>query len=135
MFGPDASELKGDGDVTNVMVATIQEFGTLDGHIPERSFIRAWVDENNAAIRERMRRLAVRVHDGEITQVEAMGLLGAWASAQIVERMRRGLSPGLEESTKARRAAPDPSHTGPRSIKPLIDTSQLVQSIDHEVRR
>ena len=60
-----------DEDAILVIYAASNEFGTRDGHIPERSFIRAGVDENDAAIndvsrefgRSAFKRDAHAVHD------------------------------------------------------------------------
>ncbi len=145
IFGEAASAKKGgaggggedifDEEVTNVLVAAVHEFGTADGRVPSRSWMRAYVDENRDRIRGMIRKLQAQWMKGSITHEQALGQLGAKLVGEIQARIAKGIAPPLAESTKARRAGPDPSHTGPRVFTPLIDSGQFRQSIDWEVRK
>lgn len=124
-----------DDEVTNVLVAAVAEFGTADGHVPSRSWLRAFVDENREMIRDLIRKLQIQWLDGKITHEQALGLLGAKLVGMIQARIAKGIDPPLAESTKAARRGPDKAHKGPRKFTPLIDTGQFRQSIAWEVRK
>lgn len=132
--GPGGEDIF-DNEVTNVLVAAVAEFGTADGKVPSRSWLRAYVDENQDRIRSRIRQLQVRVLDGKLTHERALELLGAKMVGEIQARIARGIDPPLADSTVASRRGPAKSHSGPRQLTPLIDTGQFRQSISHEVRR
>ena len=111
--------------ITLAEVANIHEFGALlknkdgevIGEIPARSFIRAWFDENEEQIQAAYLRL-LNKHGPEHWDL-AVQQLALWIQASIQRRIRRGLSPELADSTKARK----------KSSKPLIDTGQLLAAI------
>jgi hypothetical protein len=98
--------------------------GAESGAIPERSFLRATVDEKHASIT----RLFVRVVRGAIDQKinlkRGLGLVGEKAVVWVKARIRKGIPPPLMPLTIARKG----------SSKPLIDTGQLLGSITYVVR-
>ena len=108
---------------TLLEVAFWNEFGTAD--IPQRSFIRATVDENLDRIQALQAALAKRIILAEITAEQAMAQLGAFVKGLIQSRIARGIEPANAPSTVARKG----------SSKPLIDTGQLRSSIDFVVER
>jgi hypothetical protein len=114
-------EPKSDGVISLIEVALIHEFGL--GNVPERSFIRGWADENEAEIKRRMRALAEQVVTAKLTQEQALNFFGLWAVAQIKRRIVAGIAPALEPETVARKG----------SSTPLVDTGQLINSIQHRV--
>ncbi len=116
--GAEAAE--GSPDLTVADVATFNEFGL---GVPERSFIRAWYDEQGAANRAKFRALSARVLRGELTQERMLEQLGLLFVGQIQQRITDGIAPENAESTKKQKG----------SSKPLIDTGQLRQSITYEV--
>ena len=112
------------GEVSNIDVALFHEFGTED--IPERSFIRAWADENEAANSERLRKIGEAVVRGAVPSVE-VGLerFGALAVADVQRRIVSGIPPELADSTVARKG----------SSTPLVDTGQLKSSVTYQVKK
>jgi hypothetical protein len=119
--GPRAEEQEHDADLTVVEIAAIHEFGF--GNVPERSMIRAWVDQNGPAIKRLMNQLADQVIKGEINIKTAMDRFGIWAVGQIQLRIADGIEPKLADSTIA--------HKG--SSVPLINTGQMRSAITHLV--
>lgn len=115
---------EGDGTrpVTVLDVATWNEFGT--GQIPERSFIRAWFDENLPGARELVRRLLESVAAGKRDLATVPEVLGTTFVAQIQKRMAAGIPPANAPETIARKG----------SSTPLIDTGQLRSSITFRAR-
>jgi hypothetical protein len=124
IFEQDGAFVYADGStaVTVLDVAMWNEFGT--GQIPERSFLRAWFDENQDKCRELVRRLLESVIAGTRTKEQALELLGVTFVGQIQKRIADGISPANAPATIARKG----------SDKPLIDTGQLRSSVTHRVR-
>jgi hypothetical protein len=103
-----------------VALAAIHEFGI---GVPERSFIRAWFDENEERAKEALRRLLVSVIEGKRKPDQALELFALWAVGEIQARIARGIAPALAESTIEAKG----------SSVPLIDTGQLRSSISYEI--
>lgn len=115
--GAEAEE----GGLTVLDVAIFNEFGL---GVPERSFLRAWIDENEAQNSELLRRAAKMALKGDKTLHEALELLGMKFAGGIQQRIAQGISPANAPATIAKKG----------SDKPLIDTGQLRQAITHAVR-
>jgi len=124
IMGEAASEQHAKSDFSNVDVATVQEFGTLDGHIPERSHVRATIDENGATYHDLAKTLYRRVLEGELGLHQALGIFGTKVASDMKRKIQRGIDPPLAESTIRAK----------QSSKPLIDTGQLIGSITYEVK-
>lgn len=103
-----------------VALASIHEFGI---GVPERSFIRAWFDENDVRAKEALRLLLVSVVEGKRQPAQALELFALWAVGEIQARMARGIPPALAARTIADKG----------SSVPLIDTGQLRSSISYEI--
>lgn len=107
----------------NLEVATYHEFGTST--IPERSFIRAWADENEAKNQKTLRQaleswILVRQNQSILRPLNRTAALFV---ASIKSRITGGIPPELAASTVARKG----------SSTPLIDTAQLLSSIASKV--
>lgn len=105
------------------LVAGVHEFGAPDRGIPERSFIRGYVDENERDIREKIRKSTRQVIQGKKKVGDVLEILGLVFVGEIQERISTGIEPPLNRKTVERKG----------SSKPLIDTGQLRSSILHEV--
>lgn len=99
-----------------VKIAAINEFGGKK--IPERSFIRATIDINRRQIIDFQEKMYDKVLKGEYTASKALGLLGEYVVSKTRNRIRT-MTPPNALSTVRRK----------KSSKPLIDTGQLIQSI------
>lgn len=116
--GIHAEEGAGEHDgLSNAELGTIHEFGA--GDIPQRSFIRGYIDENHPAINGFVTEAANRLLAGEDPQAAA-DLVALQLESGVKERLLSGIEPGLAESTKRQR--------GDGSV-PLVKTSQLLGSI------
>lgn len=107
-------------------VAAWMEFGT--DKVPERSFIRGYVDENDKLIKDKLRGAAKLVLKGK-TLRQALGLVGLFIEEGIRDRIDAGIDPALKDATvadKRRKGYPKPG-------TPLVGTRQLYASITHEV--
>src|SRR5690606_4646959 len=67
--GEDATKTIKDenGEILQVVLAGVHEFGREDGSIPERSYIRATVDANRSRYRQLQKRLIGLVVEGKLT--------------------------------------------------------------------
>lgn len=92
------------GEIDNVQLAAVHEFGSPAQGIPARSFLRAAVDEHVGQLREVGGELAERVAMATLTAKQAGAQLGAFAVGLIQARMSNGLKPPLSPKTLVKRA-------------------------------
>jgi hypothetical protein len=116
-----------DPELTVLYVAGIHEFGAPSAKppIPERSIVRAWVDENEQKIRDLQRALAQKCLRAELTPMQAMNQLGAFCAGGIQQRISQGIPPPNATSTIERKG----------SSTPVIDTGQVRSSVTWKVRK
>lgn len=116
--GTEAAQDRGFGE-TNVTIAAVHEFGSRDGKIPQRSFIRATIDRERELIRRMLGKAAVAVATGG-NAYRAVGVVGEKVKSEMVKTIDRsiGLKPLADSTIEAK-----------GSSRPLIDTSQLKNSI------
>lgn len=116
-----------------VDIATIHEYGTESkgGYIPERSFIRATVDDNRLRYEDFLYRMALQILDPKkkLDPKRALALLGELVKSDIQRRIRKGIAPELSDRTKEAR-----QRAGNTSTIPLIVTGQLIGGISYDVR-
>jgi hypothetical protein len=100
-------------------LAAIHELGL---GVPERSWLRAWIDENQQMLLEDSKAAMQQVILGKLTKERALNVLGLkWVGA-IQQRIADGaVTPALTPATVARKG----------SSVPLIDTGVLRASITH----
>lgn len=103
--------------------ASANEFGTRDGHIPERSFIRAGVDLNESRINERAEAVHRQILDGALSMDAGLGMMGEFIQAIITSRITTLRVPKNADATIRRK----------RSSNPLIDTGRMRASIRWEL--
>ena len=131
---------KNDEPIVMAQLAAIHEFGT--DTIPERSFIRAGVDDAGRKLQQAYDTGYQRILDGKATAPDAGNLLGVIAVGAIKLKILEGLQPELAPATKKRR---DKSKvTGKRlrsnnavytGYQPLLDSGQLEGSIAYQVEK
>lgn len=110
------------GDPDIAQIAEWQEFGTKDGHVPERSFLRATVDERKTLIANLLTDAVKKVVRGAKPK-NAYGQVGRRVVFEVQRRISSRIDPPNAPSTIAKKG----------SDKPLIDTGHLHTSIDYEV--
>lgn len=109
---------------TMLDLATVHEFGSKDGRIPQRSFIRSTCDEKKTKHGNLITKLQSLVIDGTLSLKKALSQLGEVVSKDMVQTINRGIEPELKPATIKYK----------KSSKPLIDTGRLKGSITYEVR-
>ncbi len=110
--------------LTLVEIAGIHEFGAPEQGIPQRSFIRATVDERRADVQRLSVVLAKDVLTGKRTAAQALDALGAKVSGWMQKRIADGIPPQLKAETLKRKTV-----NGAVGDVPLVDTGQLKSSI------
>jgi hypothetical protein len=110
-------------------IGAVHEFGTRDGHIPQRSWLRATFRRTDAQRKAFTSNLIKKVLSDQSMSVDrALGLLGAWAVARVQETIVRRLTEGPEnQALKPATIAAKGSST------PLVDTGQLKNAIAFQV--
>lgn len=123
--GAELVETEDGAPVNLATVATVNEYGSADGRIPSRPFMRTsarrfgkkWLK----AFRLRLKEAIV----GRRTVVQAASIVGNIARADVQMTITRGPWKPNAPYTIARKG----------STRPLIDTGQMRQSIRYEVSR
>lgn len=105
------------------VIGAVQEFGSADGRIPERSFLRVPLRANQDLFVRIMKELLPKVASGEMTMRNMLDMIGQRAVAVSQEAISDGIAPANAASTVARKG----------SSKPLIDTGFLRQNITYMI--
>lgn len=95
--------------------------------IPERSFMRSTMHEKKSEISKRLQKIIVKVLDPQnpISPQKGLATLAQYISQQMKAKIRSGISPGLSQWTIDRKG----------SSTPLIDTGQLINSIEFDIKK
>jgi len=104
-----------------VTVGAVQEFGAPKKNIPARPFIRTTYDENREKINNLVLNEYEKIVDGSSNVKRSLGLIGEWLKAKTQAKIRAIRTPPNAPTTIAKKG----------SSNPLIDTGQMVQSIQH----
>jgi phage gpG-like protein len=107
------------GKLSLLEVAAVHEFGAPAAGIPQRSFIRATIDERADDIARLERALLAKVVSGEIALKSALDAVGAKVAGWIQQRIAAGIEPALSPATVAKK----------KSSTPLVDTGQLRRAV------
>ena len=115
-------------------LAAVHEFGTKDGRIPERSFLRAGLAKADEEIKLD---LLGQIQDMIVTGAPSPHKIALRGGVLILGAVRKeisgGIAPALSEKTKARRDKKGSNSVGVASnvgqYTPLVDTGQLWQSL------
>jgi len=128
----DKAQRRGD-DETNPEIGAKHEFGS--GNIPERSFLRSTVDGGGPL--ETAEQLSADVARGKLTAAKAAQRLGVVTVGQVKQTIASKIPPPLSPDTVKKRMEKGAHGGGLASLggatTPLIDTGQLVQSIQFKV--
>lgn len=99
-------------------IGMMHEFGL---GVPERSFIRAYYDQNKVRVQTLIKRVTELVAQGKITQEQGMNQLGLRLASEMQQRIAMNIPPPLAPETIARKG----------SDIALIDTGQLRSAITY----
>jgi hypothetical protein len=110
--------------ITMAQLAAVHEYGSPIRNIPERSFIRSAISQHSKDIKKLIKKVTTSVVDGKLSKKQAIGIVCQKIADGIVAKIESNVPPPLEDATITRKGS---SHT-------LIDTSQLKNSVDWEVK-
>lgn len=113
------------GDLTVAEIAAIHEYGL---GVPERSWLRAFVDENREQLLDMLAKVAVQTASGNGDQ--AMERFGLAVVGMVKKRITEGIDPPLTEETKREKMRVT---GGKAKDTPLIRFGQFISAIAHEV--
>ena len=117
-------EGKKEPDGTSVaMIAAVHEYGSPDQGIPERPFLRVAIQKNRLKYVRLNRINLVKMMHGQMGMEQALGQLGKMAKGDVQAEIKSGDFTPLKEATIKRKG----------SSRPLIDTGQMVQSMQWEL--
>ena len=106
--------------LTTAEIGFVHEFGSTDGTIPERSFIRSSLTgKSRKELLALSKKLLKKIADGSMEQKQALGLLGAAGADIISQKIVTLRSPANKAATIKAKG----------SSNPLVDTGQLKNSI------
>lgn len=124
----DAPSTDETGKLTAAAIGAIHEFGSKDGRIPQRQWLRAGIDHFSREIGEKYAELFKDITAGRgFDAKRALNRLGLFGVAKVREYIRKVGQDVWPDITDATKIAKD-------STKILIDTGQLIQGITHTVR-
>lgn len=104
------------------LIAAANEFGTSDGRIPPRPFIRGAFDANQRGLTQTASRLFGLIMEGKLTSRRALALMGEEHQGQVQEYLQALDTPPNAPRTVAQKG----------SSNPLVDEGHLLESIRWE---
>lgn len=110
--------------ITMAQIAAVMEFGSSDGNIPERAPIRTTLAEHSKDIKRLIKKVAGAIVDGKMNKAKALGLVCQKIADGLVAKIESNLPPPNAPETIARK----------KSSKTLIDTGQIKNSVDWEIK-
>jgi hypothetical protein len=115
--------------LTVAEIAAIQEFGTKDGVIPSRPFIRSTFDRMRNEVQRDLDKLAAEVLFGEKTPKAALDWIGLKVSAAMKKTVTTGseVPPPNAPATKARKERR--GRNSKWGVRTLVDTGRMVGAI------
>lgn len=114
-----------DAGMTMAGLATLHEFGSEDGRIPSRPFMRKTFDAARETLHRRINGYKGAIAAGHFDAAAALGRLGEWYVGRLKAMIASGEFRPLAPSTILRKG----------STKPLIDTGALRNSITWKLVR
>lgn len=100
ILGSGADQEHGDSGITTLEVGILQEFGSLDGHTPQRSFLRRTLVWNNRReITAVLAQVTRMVLFQDYTRLQAMNYAGAWAVSKVRATIEAGVAPPNDPNT------------------------------------
>lgn len=119
-----------DGNLSEqVVVAAANEFGTK--RIPERPFMRSTFDAQANALASLQKKMYADILNGYKKPKEALALIGEWYGAKVKRAIRSWETPPNALSTQKAKGK-KLRRKGALVNNPLVDTGQLMQSIQHK---
>jgi hypothetical protein len=126
-----------DDGFSMIELAMVHEFGSNDGHIPQRSYIRSTCDAKRKEHIALIGKLHGKIIDGKLNARQALDQLGEVVSKDMVQTINNRITPDIADSTKAakiRSLKKQKKKLSGVGFTPLVESGQLKGAITHEVR-
>lgn len=136
--GSAGTEKRKEGPIGNAALGYIHETGSPINNIPPRPFLRPGVNDSRKRWEPYLQQAASLAMEGKPDAVDrALHAAGLTAVAAVKNKITAGLSPPLKQSTinARRRRSKSRLASTAADVKPLIDTGQLLNSINYVVRK
>lgn len=117
----EGAQADASGGLNLASIAAVNEFGSDDGRVPERSFLRATVDVHAVAYTEQLTRATDDAAMGKRSLRDGLARLGARAEGDVKQFMTDLQDPPNAPATIAAKG----------SSNPLINTGRLRGAIRH----
>jgi hypothetical protein len=121
-------------------IAVVNEFGTEDGHIPARSFVRSTFDRMRAELQADAFKLLLKiVLDRKMTVEDALNILGLKLATGIKKTITEGAGvapPNAPSTAKAKVPASSKGAKRQKAIdgaRPLVDTGAMLAALSWAV--
>lgn len=124
IVGAEAQAKHPESDLTLAEVAAINEYGSDDGHVPERPAHRNCAEDNRDEIAKNTQGAITAVLSGA-TANAVMDRLGVWYTGKVKQAIRDFSTPANAPATIKQK----------KSDNPLIDTGRTRNSVTHVVRK
>jgi hypothetical protein len=108
LFDEDGVHPHSPEGLTIAEIGAIQEFGTDDGHIPERSWLRSTYDEKASQFADEAERVAVAVIDRRLTVNQGLTVMGAAQVGEVKRTINNFTTPPNAPATIAKKGKNDP---------------------------
>lgn len=127
--GDSNSRSNGSGNFTNAEIGAINEFGSADGTIPERSWLRKSSDHFQKQLADLQQDLYSQINSKRRVSVKkGLDEVGQ-KSVKLVQQFIRQVGPSQWESL-------DPATIDAKGSATILDdTGEFIRSISHEVQR
>lgn len=102
--------------------AAVHEYGTRNGNIPSRPFMRSAFDKNRKSLIKKINSLYGKVIKKECSAKKLLKITGEWFTGKVKQEITIGNFKRLKSQTIKRK----------KSSKPLIDTGNLRSSVTHK---
>jgi len=121
----DGVEIEPGEELNLAQIAAVNEFGSEDGHVPERSYLRSTLDENQEKYEKMLIDASVAYVTGKRDLDTSLKVLGVIAVSDVQRKIVKLRAPPNAPATIARKG----------SSNPLIADGRLHASIDYKLRR
>jgi DNA-nicking Smr family endonuclease len=123
-YKPKADEEGKATPISMAQLGAVHEFGSKDGRIPERSFIRSGMSEVDKKLKRMVKKLSISVSLGRMDKKKALGIVGEFLVNTFKNKIQDRIPPPNKAATVRRKGS---DHT-------LIDTGQMRDSIEWEIQ-
>ena len=104
LVGEDGQQEHGDSDLTVEEIGLINEFGSDDGHVPARSFLRSTlVWSNRKTVLNQLAQASRRVIFQGSNWAQALVPVGEWGAAEVRKTIAAGVLPANAPETVERK--------------------------------